>query len=121
MFELLDKLKLNFRQFREQRQLKKEKHTEFLLLENNRKYANEQLSLERDLEVETVRAKIRKQQAIAVPKNGQKLPEKKSMFDGLQNIADNFVANQERNGGSILGPITTGGLNGRKTKGKKNT
>ena len=90
MFEFIEDVKLKIRQARETRAFHKEVRTRYAELEEKRKQEKEHDSLERELQLEEVKAKIRKQQTIAKPKQGE---QKKSAFAAFQDYCSDF-ANQ---------------------------
>ncbi len=115
MFDFIDDIKLKVRQSRELRQRDKVKAAELKLLEDEKQHEITKKVLDREIDIEEKKAKIRKQQAIALPKPGQKIPEKKSGFDVFQDYCTDF-ANKQQSGQSLVGEIKMGGLNGKNTK-----
>ena len=117
MFELIDNIKLKIRQDRERRNLQKAKDAEFKVLEDKKKYETTKETLDRDIELEMRKAKIRKQQAISPQKagNNAQQPEKKSAFAAFQDYATNFTNSQSK-GNSMVGSLNFGGLDGNKKK-----
>ncbi len=114
MIEFIDDIKLKIKQDRERRNLEKAKQAEFKVLKDKKNYELTTESLDRGIEIEIRKAKIRKQQAISPPKPGTKAPEQKSAFGKFQDYCDDFSSNQKTK--SIVGDMNFGGLNGRNKK-----
>ncbi len=119
MFEFIEDIKLKIRQDRERRNLQRTKEAEFKVLEDKKKYESTKETLDRDIELEIRKAKIRKQQAISPQKAGNNAhqPEKKSAFAAFQDYATNFANNQSK-GNSMVGSLNFGGLDGIKKSNK---
>ncbi len=107
MFEFIEDIKLRIRQDRERRNLEKAKDAEFKVLEDKKQYDTTKETLDRDIEIEIRKAKIRKQQAISPQKAGTKAPEQKSTFGKFQDFASDF-ANRQPQGKSIVGDFGMG-------------
>ncbi len=109
MFDFIDDIKLKIRQDRERRNLQKSKDAEFKVLEDKKQYQLTKETLDRDIELEIRKAKIRKQQAISPQKagNNAQQPEKKSAFGKFQDFATDFANNQPK-GQSMLGDLGMG-------------
>ena len=122
MFEFIDDIKLKIRQDRERKNLEKAKEAEFKVLEDKKKYDITKETLDRDIEIEIRKAKIRKQQAISPQKvgNNAQQPEKKSAFAMFQDYCDGFAKSQSK-GNSMVGSLNFGGLDGRNKKSNKNS
>ncbi len=107
MFDFIDDIKLKIKQDRERRNLEKSKQAEFKVLNDKKNYELTTESLDRDIEIEMRKAKIRKQQAISPQKAGTKAPEQKSAFGKFQDFATNYANNQPK-GQSMFGNLGMG-------------
>ncbi len=120
MFEFIEDIKLRIRQDRERRNLEKAKDAEFKVLEDKKQYDTTKETLDRDIELEIRKAKIRKQQAISPQKagNNAQQPEKKSAFAAFQDYCTDFANNQSKTK-PMVGSLNFGGLNGIKKSNKR--
>ncbi len=114
MFEFIDDWKLKIIQSRERRVLQKQKDADFKVLRQKKQFEINKTDLEREAELEELKADVRKQQQKSLPKPGQKVPEKKTSFAAFQDFCDNF-ANQP----SVVGNIGGENGKGRHKKGNK--
>ena len=107
MFEFIEDIKLKIRQDREIRNLHKAQEAEYKVLVDKKKYETDKETLDRDIELEKRKAKIRNEQSKSQPKPGQKVPEKKSAFGMFQDFATDF-ARRQNNGPSAVGSLNMG-------------
>ncbi|KKM14011.1 hypothetical protein LCGC14_1710410 [marine sediment metagenome] len=117
MFEFIKKASLELRQERERRALQKQKDIEMKAIHQKKQFEINKTDLEREAELEELKANIRKEQNKSLPKAEQKVPEKKTAFAAFQDYCDGF-ANQP----SMVGDIKFGGESygkGRHKKGSK--
>lgn len=104
MFDFIEKVKLKVRQSRERKELQKHQDEKLKLVSESKQFEIEKLGLERESELEVLKANVRKHQRKSLLKPGQQKQEKKTAFASFQDYCDNF-ANQ---------PSAFGGINGKK-------
>ena len=110
MGKLFDKLKLKINNIQDNREIDNRERKRLKQIRLKDQFQKERIELERQVEVETLKAKVRKTQRIANdPKTRQK-----SGFEKFQDFATNFSQNQR----SMVGDIGfgIGGQNGNKIK-----
>lgn len=105
MFEFIDGIKQKVRQDRERRNLQKAKEAEFKVIEDKKKYETSKETLDRDIELEIRKAKIRRQQSILKPKQDEQ--KQKSAFGKFQDFATDFANNQSKTT-SMIGDFNMG-------------
>lgn len=110
MLDKLKELKLNFDEKMELMGLDREKKKELSTLRKEEMHKEEVAKLENTVEVEELKAKVRKAQNKDAPKqsNGSR---GKSGFAKFQDYARDFA-----NAPSAMGEMNLGGLNGRNTR-----
>ena len=111
MFDFIKKVSLEFRQERERRALQKQKDIEMKGIHQRKQFEISKTSLEREAELEELKANIRKEQNKSPQKDAQQ-PEKKSAFASFQDYCDDFASRQ-----SAVGSI--GGEYGKNNKGSR--
>ena len=116
MYNFIGNARLKIRQALEWKTLQKQKDAELKVLRQKKQFEINKTDLEREAELEELKANIRKEQNKSLPKAEQKVPEKKTAFAAFQDYCDGF-ANQP----SRVGDIKFGGKNGkgRHKKGSK--
>lgn len=105
--QLWDDMMLGLKQSQERNKLQREKDKEFKELRQKQKFEQDKTTLERESELEGVKAEIRKKQSIAPPKLGQQ-QQNKSAFAKFQDFATNYANNQPK-GQSAFGNMNLGG------------
>ena len=95
MFEFIEKAKLEIRQRMELRKLHKQRDSEMRELHQEKQFEIGKTELERQVELEGLKAKVRNEQQKSQPKGGEQ-QKPKTLFGQLQNFADNFVQNQQK-------------------------
>ncbi len=114
---MFENARLKIRQALEWKTLQKQKDAELKVLMQKKQFEINKTDLEREAELEELKANIRKEQAKSLPKPGQQKQEKKTAFAAFQDYCDGF-ANQP----SMVGDIKFGGESygkGRHKKGSK--
>lgn len=104
MFDFIEKVKLKIRQSRERRELQKHQDEKLKIVIESKQFEIDKLGLERESELEGLKAGVRKKQQKSLPKPGQQKDKKKTAFASFQNYCDDFT-NQ---------PSAFGGINGKK-------
>ncbi len=110
---MFENARLKIRQALEWKTLQKHKDTELKVLRQKKQFEINKTDLEREAEIEELKANIRKEQNKSPTKNAQQT-EKKSAFAAFQDYCDDF-ANQQ----SVVGDIKFGGVNGKNNKGSR--
>ncbi len=117
MFNFIGNARLKIRQALDWKALQKQKDEELKVLRQKKQFKINKTDLEREAELEELKADIRKEQQKSLPKPGQQKQEKKTAFAAFQDYCSDF-ANQP----SIVGDIKFGGESygkGRHKKGSK--
>ena len=108
MFEFIENARLKISQAIDWKRLQKQRDEELKVLRQKKQFEISKTDLEREAELEELKANIRKEQQKSLPKKGQ-VQEKKTGFAKFQNYCTNF-ANQP----SFIGDIKLGGKNGKR-------
>lgn len=115
---MFDKIRLEIKQRLELHKLQKQKDEGLRKIRQEKQFEINKTSLERDVELEQLKAEVRKEQQKSLPKPGTQL-QKKSAFAAFQDYCTDF-AERQQDGSSIAGEFKFGGENG-KGKRKKNS
>lgn len=112
MFNFLERVKLGIKEKREMMVLQTQKKEEIRELRKKKEHEKLKTGLEREEELEKIRAEIRKSQAIAKPKEVEQ-QKVKSGFDKFRDYCTDF-ANKPSAFGDMK--LNIGGINGKKNK-----
>ena len=118
MFNFIGNARLKIRQALEWKTLQKQKDVELKVLRQKKQFEINKTDLEREAELEELKANIRKEQAKSLPKPGQQKQEKKTAFAAFQDYCSDFASKQQ-SGQSIAGNFGTIGLGNYDNKRKK--
>ena len=102
MFELIKKAKLEVDYFLKRRSLEKQKDRDYKILRNRKQFEVDKEGLQNEVQLEELKADIRKNQQKSLPKPGQIL-QKKSAFAGFMDYAEKFAKQQEQYDGGNYG------------------
>ncbi|MCH7518615.1 MAG: HNH endonuclease, partial [Candidatus Dadabacteria bacterium] len=94
MFELIKKAQLEIKYFLKRRALEKQKDRDWKMLRNRKQFEIDKVELTQEVQLEELRADVRKEQQKALPKAGQQV-QKKSAFAGFLDYAENFAKQQD--------------------------
>ena len=106
MFQFIDRWKIDLKHHMEIRRLRKHRDIKLRDIKQKKQFEINKTDLEREIELEELKAEIRKNQQKSLPKPGQKIPEKKTAFAAFQDYCDDFAKRQ----------TNIGGINGKRTK-----
>ncbi len=99
MFELIKKTRLEVKYFMKRRDLEKQKDRDYKILRNRKQFEIDKVELKNEVQLEELRADVRKNQQKSLPKQGQTL-QKKSAFAGFLDYAEKFAKQQDDYGGN---------------------
>ena len=102
MFAMIKKARLEVKYFLKRRALEKQKNRDYKILRNRKQFEVDKVDLKNEVELEELRADLRKNQQKSLPKPGQIL-QKKSAFAGFLDYAENFAKQQEQYDGGNYG------------------
>ena len=115
MFNIIESTKQKITQAIDLRKLEKQKDEELKVLSQDKQYETSKKELERQVELEKLKAEVRKEQLKSLPKGGFRAQEKKSAFATFQDYCTDFANNQSKSK-SMSGGLNFGGLNGKNNK-----
>lgn len=108
MFKFIERMKLGIKQKREDITLQKQERNALRGLRQKKQFEINKTDLERQVELEELKAEVRKNQAKSQPKPGQKVQEKKSAFAAFQDYCTDFAQRQQS--ASAVGGLGMGGF-----------
>ena len=114
MFNFIETAKLKIAQTIESKKLQKKRDGELKVLRQKKEFETSKTALEREVELEELKAEVRKRQQKSLPKPGQKAQEKKTGFGKFQDYCTDFAKNQPNIVGNL--DMNLGGTNGKNNK-----
>ena len=105
MFEFINRAKLRVKHTIEMKRLQKQRDEMIKGMRQKKQFEINKTELERQVELEELKAEVRKNQSKSLPKKGQ-VVEKKSGFGAFQDYCTEFA-----NKPPIIGDIKLGGVN----------
>ena len=112
MFNFIETTKIKVKHAIESKKLQKKRDEELKVLRQQKEFETSKTSLEREVELEELKAEVRKHQQKSLPKPGQKIPEKKTGFAKFQDYCTDFAKNQPNIVGNL--DMNLGGTNGKR-------
>ena len=114
MFNFIETTKIKVKHAIESKKLQKKRDEELKVLRQKKEFETSKTTLEREVELEELRAEVRKQQQKSLPKPGQKAQEKKTGFGKFQDYCTEFAKNQPNIVGNF--DMNLGGTNDKNNK-----
>ena len=115
MFNIIESTKQKITQAIDWRKLEKQKDEELKVLSQDKQYETSKKELERQVELEKLKAEVRKEQLKSLPKGGFRAQEKKSAFASFQDYCTDFAQQQQQSSSTQKqgrAPSVIGGLGG---------